>query len=96
MQVLAVSQKSVFKARIDEYFVGLILKIFELTVSDTESPVVGIIRRTIRDQIRLFRERMKMFLELRQRTKQSYKYTIADDVQVGLSKIVDPSASLIF
>ena len=95
VQILAVGQKSIFKARVDEHLIGLVSQAFELTVRHAESPVLGIIGCSIGDQIRLIRQRVKMLLELGQRDPLSHGHAVAHDVQVRPSKVDNLFAPLI-
>ena len=66
VQKFAVGKRSRFEARVNHDIIELIIQAFKLTVWHAERPVLSIIRRAIRDEFRLIRERVDVFFELGQ------------------------------
>src|SRR4051794_11079323 len=87
MKMFPVGKEPIFKARIDDYLISLVLQALKLAVSHAKSPVIGIIGGAIRDQIGLLRQCVNMPLELSERDYPAHWHAVADDVQVRSGKI---------
>ena len=66
MQILPVCQVSVGKARVDEHLIGFVSEAFQQTMGHAECPVLGVIGRSIGDQVGLIGQRIDVLLELSQ------------------------------
>ncbi len=64
MEIFSVGEASVFEARIDEDLVSPVRKLHELSVRKTKAPALLVVGRAIRNQVRLIRQRMYVFLQL--------------------------------
>src|SRR5262245_49264996 len=87
MQIFAVAKMPILKARVDHHFICFILQFFELAVGHAESPLLSIVRGTIRDEVGLFREGMKVLLKLYERYVLAHRNTIAHNVEVRAGKV---------
>ena len=87
MQIFAVAQISVLKARVDDHFICFVLQLFELAVGHAKSPVLRIVRGTIRDEIGLFWQGVNVLPKLCKRHVLAHGNTVAHDVKVRPGKV---------
>ena len=87
MQIFAVAQISVLKARVDDHLIYFVLQLFELAVGHAESPFLSIVRGTIRDEVGLFRQGVKVLPKLCERYVLAHGNTVAHDVEVRPGKV---------
>src|SRR5262249_31677288 len=77
------------------HLVHFLRQAFELAVWNAEAPVLDVVRSAVWDQVRLFRQCMEVFLELRQRHTLSHRRAVAHHVKIRGGIINDLLAALI-
>jgi hypothetical protein len=92
-QILAIRQMTVEQRGVDANFVVVFRHLFQLPVRETETPVFLVIRGTVRNQIRLLRQGVKVGSQLGQRHRALYRNAVVYDVQIVPAKINDPFAA---
>ena len=90
--VLSVGQVAVFQRRVDATSYSASVKRRQLLGADAESPGLFVVRRLVRDPVRMLRQRVQVLSQLRQRDPLANRNAVAHDVQVGLPKVDDPVA----
>src|ERR1700751_5789832 len=86
---------SVHEAGVDQNLIRVISQFFQLVVRKAKCPVLRIVRRSVRDEIGLIRQRVQMVLKLAQWHVTPYRNAVTHNVQVRARKIDNLFASYV-
>src|SRR3984893_19474342 len=93
VHMLAIDERTILEGRINHDVIESLPQAFGQTVRDTETPILRVIRGTIRNYIGLFRQRIQVLFELSQRHALAHRYTVVQHVKVGGREIDDLPAA---
>ncbi len=91
-EIFAVRQMTVFQRRINANFVLLVLHSRDLLFRQAESPALLVVRRPVRNPIRMRRQRKEVLFQFRQPHPLPHRHAVVHHVQIRLLEINHPLA----
>src|SRR5579862_6935383 len=86
-KALSVTQVTILQRGVNTYLILALPKCHHLIVGKAKSPVLVIVGRTVRNPVRMFRQRKKMRLEFIKRHNCTHRNTVVQDVQVTFAEV---------
>src|ERR1700676_3020837 len=86
-EALAVSEKTVFQKGLNNDLILVFQERIQLPLAQTKAPFLSVVRRAVRNPVRVIRQGVQVLLQLPKRKLHLSRNAVVDDVQIRAPKI---------